>query len=103
MILLKKFLLSRTVVQRTPTPHKYLISDQRILDIVEGCHIEFETEPMQCCYPGHIMYSEKKQKKTDVIKLEIDKLLQKGVITRTSGCAGQFLSTVFTHPKKNNI
>ena len=59
-----------------------------ILDIVEGCHIEFDAEPIQ---PD-----------TCILMGEINKLLQKEVVIRTSACADQFLSTISTRPKQDN-
>ena len=76
-----------------------ITNDNIILDIVEGCQIEFDAEPIQPSFSGHRIFS---QKKTCILMGEVNKLLQKGVIIRTSACDDQFLSTIFTRPKKDN-
>ena len=36
-----------------------------------------------------------------VIDMEIDKLLIKGVISETTHCPGEYISTIFVRPKKD--
>ena len=41
------------------------------------------------------------QQEQEVIYMEIDKLLIKGVISETTHCPGEYISTIFVRPKKD--
>ena len=71
---------------------RFITTDPSILEIVSGYFIAFESIPCQSAVP-HITFS----KGDDlIIAGEINKLLKKGVITTTSHCDNEFISTVFT-------
>ena len=55
-------------------------------------------EPQQCMPPKEINFTQQEQ---EVIDMEIDKLLIKGVISETTHCIGEYISTVFVRPKKD--
>jgi hypothetical protein len=80
---------------------KRLTSDQFILDAVSShCHIDFETEPLantsavrpQCNFT-HTEQS--------IIDVEIAKLLKKEIIKPSQNESIQFISPIFTTPKKD--
>ena len=48
--------------------------------------------------PKEINFTRQKQ---EVIDVEIDKLLIKGVISETTHCHGEYISTIFVRPKKD--
>ena len=74
-----------------------ITTDPSILEIVSGYFIEFESMPFQSAVP-HIAFS----KRDDlIIAGEINKLLEKGVFNKTTHCDNEFISTVFTRPKKD--
>jgi len=78
---------------RTNTP------DSNILDMVMGCHLEFDAEPAQRYVPKHLINYTHREK--GIIEVEITKLQQKGVIKKAISCPGQFISSVFIRPKKD--
>ena len=79
---------------------KRLTSDHFILDAVSHCHIDFETEPLantsvvrpQC----HFTHTEQ-----SIIDVEIAKLLKKEIIKPSQNDSIQFISPIFTTPKKD--
>ncbi|CAB4028257.1 Hypothetical predicted protein, partial [Paramuricea clavata] len=79
---------------------KRLTSDQFILDVISHCHIDFETEPFanisavrpQC----HFTHTEQ-----SIIDVEIAKLLNKEIIKPSQNESIQFISPIFTTPKKD--
>jgi len=75
-----------------------ITSDKTILSYVQGCKIEFDTEPLQTAQPRAIPFS---VKETQVLDSEIEKLLDKGVIHCSNDEQGQFISNIFVRPKKN--
>ena len=75
-----------------------ITSDPFILNSVKNYKIEFENgEPMQFMPPKEINFTKPEQ---EVIDNEIDKLLTKGVISETTHCPGEYISTIFIRPKK---
>jgi len=64
---------------------------------VSGYFIEFESTPCQSAVP-HITFSNGDDL---IIAGEIDKLLEKGILNKTTHCDTEFISTVFTRPKKD--
>ena len=53
---------------------------------------------MQFMPPKEINFTKPEQ---EVIDNEIDKLLTKGVISETTHCPGEYISTIFIRPKKD--
>ena len=80
--------------------HKWheLTSDPEILETVTGQHIEFDTVPMQ---GKPLMQTKLSDIQTVSVDLEIAQLLKKGVIQPSKHEAGEFISTIFTRPKKD--
>ena len=75
-----------------------LTSDNVILDIVKnGLKLNFTSEVPQ---KGPFEYPRSKQD-TSIISTEVDKLLQKGVITECNVVDGDYFSSLFTTPKKD--
>ena len=76
---------------------RLLTSDKNILEIITGYHIAFESPPYQTGTPCvHFSRGEEQ-----IISTEIDKLMSKQVIVKAMHCDNEFISTVFTRPKKD--
>ena len=76
-----------------------ITSDQWILDTIKyGYKIEFDSVPPEYSNYNEIDFS---QEKAELIDLEVEKLLKKGVIERVKPTPGQFISTIFVVPKKD--
>ena len=75
-----------------------LTSDHTILDMVKGVTIEFKYLPVQDAMPHALKFSEIE---FEAIKIEVDKMLRKEVIERAEHSQGEFLSNLFTRPKKD--
>ena len=77
-----------------------LTNDERILDIVQHCHIEFDSTepPTQNGTPRGGAFS---KRDAQAINTEIAKLKAKGVIEETSHCIGEYISPIFLRPKKD--
>ena len=75
-----------------------LTSDPYILSIVQGCQLEFCNPPCQVQTPRAVKLS---SKETDIATTEIQKLLTKGVIRKAAHVPDEFISTIFTRPKKD--
>lgn len=77
-----------------------LTQDPVILDIVENLHVEFyehfysvnNEEPCQMHFNN---------RESEIITLEIEKLIQMGVVIKAEYEKGQFCSPIFVRPKKN--
>ena len=74
-----------------------ITSDPSILEIVSGYLIDFERLPYQTYVP-YIKFSKGDE---HIIAVEVQKLLDKGVLSKTTHCNGEFISSVFTRPKKD--
>ena len=74
-----------------------LTTDPHILNMVKGCKIDFDQLPHQRQPPCQHQLS---NKETETISTEIEKLLFKGVLLKSSHEEGEFLSTIFLRPKK---
>jgi len=76
-----------------------ITKDKFILDIVkQGLKLEFENDiPKQNSYP-HTKYS---HEENEILKLEVQKLIKKGIVQRCEREDGDFISTLFTRPKKD--
>ena len=72
-------------------------SDQWIRDAVRGYKIEFKRDPVQYKLPNKMPFSREEK---ECISVEVEKLLGKGAIRRASFVPNQFLSNLFTIPKK---
>lgn len=77
---------------------KSLSSDEWILRAVKGYKIEFICEPVQNKLPMKMGFSKSEE---SAIDCEIDKLLNKGAIRRACFHSNQFISNLFTIPKKS--
>lgn len=78
---------------------KLITTDARILDIVQGCQIEFNRgPPFQIKEPKPLKISVKER---EFIQNEINRLLDKGVLIPCHHEKGEFLSSVFVTPKKD--
>ena len=75
-----------------------LTTDPHILNMVKGCKIDFDQLPHQRQPPCQHQLS---NKETETISTEIEKLLFKGVLLKSSHEEGEFLSTIFLRPKKD--
>ena len=75
-----------------------LTSDPYILSIVQGCQLEFCDPPCQVQAPRAVKLSSKEK---NITTIEINKLLSKGVIREATHVPGEFISTIFTRPKKD--
>lgn len=77
---------------------QYITSDIFILNSVK-LKIKFDNgEPKQFMPPKERTFTLQEQ---EVIDKEIDKLLIKGVISKTTHCPGEYISTIFIRPKKD--
>ena len=77
---------------------KKLTDDQDVLQIVSGHCLEFDEEPMQTAPPTPFKLSRPEERLVDQ---EIKKLLKKGAIEVVEHAENQFLSNIFTVPKKD--
>lgn len=78
---------------------KSITSDTFILNSVTEYRIEFEIgEPLQLYAPRVLKFTDQEQ---SVIDNEINKLVNKGVIVKTSHCGKEFISTIFIRPKND--
>ena len=73
-------------------------SDPEILETVTGQRIELDKVPMQ---GKPLMQTKLSDIQTETVDLEIAQLLKKGVIQPSKHEAGEFISTIFTRPKKD--
>ena len=75
-----------------------ITSDQSILDSVAGYHVEFHSTPMQHKAPVRTQMS---NNEAAALRAESKRLISKGIVVETQHKNGQFLSPVFTTPKKD--
>ncbi|PFX22060.1 Gag-Pol polyprotein [Stylophora pistillata] len=75
---------------------RLMTSDSTILEMVTGYRIAFDSEPFQTVVP-HIHFP----RGEEIIETEISKLLTENVIVDATHCEAEFISTVFTRPKKD--
>lgn len=73
-----------------------ITSDPSILETVAGYFLEFDDMPFQLAVP-HSSFSKGEEL---IIAADIKMLLEKGVI-KQAHCANEYISTVFTRPKKD--
>lgn len=72
-----------------------------ILDIVQHCHLDINTEDIEHLYLGELEYQFKKEEHK-IIGEEIDKLLQLRVLQVTQRKADQIIPPIFLRRKKND-
>ena len=77
---------------------KLFTSDEFILDMVKGAHIELLSTPIQVNDSGEKLFSSQDRL---VINSEIKSLLAKGVITPSVTEPGEYISPIFLTPKKD--
>ena len=75
-----------------------ITSDPEVLETVTGQSIEFATLPIQ---ENPLMQTKLSEVQTESVDLEIIQLLKKGVIQPCQHEAGEFISPIFTRPKKD--
>ena len=75
-----------------------LTTDPHILNMVQGCKIDFDQLPHQRQPPCQHQLS---HKAAETISAEIEKLVLNGVLLKSSHEEGEFLSTIFMRPKKD--
>ena len=75
-----------------------ITSDPEVLETVTGQYIEVATLPVQ---ENPLMQTKLSEVQTESVDLEIIQLLRKGVIQPCQLEAGEFISPIFTRPKKD--
>lgn len=75
-----------------------LTSDQWVLDVVKGYHLDLEQWPVQQVPPNPSVLNTKDQV---LVQTEVEKMLQKGAIRQVSPVKGQFLSRLVLVQKKD--
>ena len=75
-----------------------ITSDPKVLETITGQYIEFATFPEQ---ENPLMHTKLSEVQTESVDLEIIQLLTKGVIQPCQQEAGEFISLIFTRPKKD--
>ena len=75
-----------------------LISDPEILETVSSCKIEFDTIPSLNKAMVHAVLSETQ---TESVDTEVSNLLRKQAIEACDHEAGEYISPIFTRPKKD--
>ena len=73
-----------------------ITADKQILEMTQGCPIEFESMPKQLSKAHPISHNPAERK---IINIELDKLLSKGVIEETTHLEGEFLSSICDPPR----
>ena len=73
-----------------------ITSDSTVLDMVKGCTLEFATYPHHTCHPKEIKFS---LRECLAIKIELQRLLDKGIIIPSEHETCEFISTIFVRPK----
>ena len=78
-----------------------ITSDSTVVDMVKGCTLEFATYPHHPCQPKEINFS---SRECLAIKIELQRLLDKGIIIPSEHETCEFISTIFVRPKaKENV
>ena len=73
-----------------------ITSDRTVLDMMKGCTLEFATYPHHPCQPKEINFS---SRECLAIKIELQRLLDKGIIITSEHETCEFISTIFVRPK----
>ena len=77
---------------------KEITGDQEILSLVQGCKIKFKSMPIQSNFPHPFNMSKEEE---ILVGLEVQNILAKGAIEICSPDPNQFISNIFTIPKKD--
>ena len=77
---------------------KEITGDQEILSLVQGCEIKFKSMPIQSNPPHPFNMSKEEE---ILVDLEVQNLLAKGAMEICSPDPNQFISNIFTIPKKD--
>ena len=77
---------------------KEITGDQESLNLIQGCEIKFKSMPIQSNPPHPFNMSKGKERLVD---LDVQNLLAKGAIEICSPDSNQFISNIFTIPKKD--
>ena len=77
---------------------KLLISDPWILEVVNGCRLELDSVLTQLVVPQPIKF---RATESLSIQREIDIFLEKGFIVKSRQEEGEYISNIFTRPKKS--
>lgn len=75
-----------------------MTTDQHILDAVLGYTLQFDAQPYQIIVPQPIKFG---TQETAAIDAEIAKFVAKGIVEESVHEKGEFISRIFTRPKKN--
>ncbi|XP_065177287.1 uncharacterized protein LOC135807202 [Sycon ciliatum] len=76
-----------------------ITSDPWVLDAVRGLKLDLVADPAQRTEPRELSLEEDRAL---AVRLEVDELMLKGAVTRVQECAHQFVSQIFTIPKKDS-
>ena len=76
---------------------KEITGDQEILSLVQGCEIKFKSLPIQSNPPLPFNMSKEEM----LVDLEVQNFLAKGAIEISSPDPNQFITNIFTIPKKD--
>ena len=76
---------------------KLITTDPWILEVVQGYKLELESAPQQQVVPKPIQFSASER---GAIQQEIENFLSKGIIIKSSHEEGEYISNIFTRPKK---
>ena len=77
---------------------KKLTSDPIILDLVQGIKLDFKEPPVQNKIPHEIKFS---QEETELVKQELDRFMNLGIIEESEILPGDFVSNLFIRRKKD--
>ena len=77
---------------------KSITCDKFILNVIAGLEIPFESLPTQTNAPPQIRCSDIEKQS---VNHEIHKFIEKGIVHEVSPCEGQYISQIFSRPKKS--
>lgn len=75
-----------------------ITNDREVLDAIKGYKLPFKSIPIQAYKPRARILS---ANELEIMQVEIRKLLSKGVVKRVNSSKHQFLSSIFTVPKRD--
>lgn len=75
-----------------------LTSDKWILNVICGYNIEFENTPVPNKEPKELIFN---SDETNMVQREIESFLQKDIIHLVTNVRNQYISNIFTRPKKD--
>ena len=86
-------------ISRKLSEWKKLTRDTEILSLVKGIKLDFFQDPVQHKLPHEIKFNAQESK---VVQAELEKFEALGVIKKSMWCPGDFVSNLFTRPKKDS-